>query len=355
MNPFYHKLSKYLVVLNYYRFHLIARPEDAQGKKFIKQIESISRYGMEAVVSGRDISYLSAQNLENLCEDINNKIWYNLDRGGDLMRNLSVEDASAESDAAEALIEVFPFYKDHSLDVALLYQSSGRFYNKVWEPVQHCTSNFEYFQNEEKRARNLILSGLAITLISLLAIMFWVNTIPIWLSCSLVLLSSLIFAASLKQLSFVNSIGKRIIRSTRDEINENSNSIIDMCKKIIKWFEVTGLFLLLAAFGWQCLDEHSKQAKMEGYFYETNEKLYAIWEGVYDEALHSDRYHGNATVAVNYDSFHAQFKDWNQVKEGMETLDHQSKVFFWIRVVLYVLGSFLIIVSKWPKTTKDRD
>ena len=94
-------------------------------------------------------------------------------------------------------------------------------------------------------------------------------------------------------------------------------------EKIRRWFEPIGLFLLLAAFGWQCLDEQSQQMKMEGYLYETNEKLQAIWEGVYDEALHSERYNGKATVVVNYDAVNDHFKDWNEVKMGMSTLENR--------------------------------
>lgn len=125
-------------------------------------------------------------------------------------------------------------------------------------------------------------------------------------------------------------------------------------EKIRRWFEPIGLFLLLAAFGWQCLDEQSQQMKIEGYLYETNEKLLAIWEGVYDEALHSERYNGKATVVVNYDAVNDHFKDWNEVKMGMSTLEKQSDLFFLIRVMLYALGSILIIAAKWPKKNIQR-
>lgn len=50
---------------------------------------------------------------------------------------------------------------------------------------------------------------------------------------------------------------------------------------IRKWLEPLGLILLLVAFGWQCLAEHSKQVKYEGYIYEMSQKLDAIWLGVY--------------------------------------------------------------------------
>ena len=353
MNPFYHKLSNYLVIVNYYNYSLIANRDDAQITKFKKQIEILSRKGLESVVTGRDISYLSEKDLDTLCEEINN-IWYVLDRGGQLMHNLKLDDRISKDEALEAIKESFPVYKGKPLDIALLYDLSSHFYNKVWEPVQHCTDNYEYFQGEEKINRKILINGLGLTLLSLIVIMIWVDMLPVFIPCLLVIVSSTLLAAGLKQLYHVSYISKRLIRSTRDEINENLISVSDMWNKIFRWFEPIGLFLLLAAFGWQCLDEQSQQMKMEGYLYETNEKLVAIWEGVYDEALHSERYNGKATVVVNYDALNNHIKDWNEVKMGMSTLEKQSNLFFLIRVMLYVLGSILIIAAKWPKRNIQR-
>ena len=87
--------------------------------------------------------------------------------------------------------------------------------------------------------------------------------------------------------------------------------------------------------------------------YETNEKLLYVWMGIYDEALHSNRYGGKAVVSVNYDSLNEYIKDWGEVKNEMATLDSQANLFFRIRVVLYVIGSIFIILAKWP-TPKER-
>ena len=119
--------------------------------------------------------------------------------------------------------------------------------------------------------------------------------------------------------------------------------------KISQWFELVGLVLLLFSFGWQCLEEHTNQKIMEGYVYELNEKIFCVWEGIYDEALHSDRYNGNATVSLNYDALNTQIRDWKQVKSSSSTFNKQENTFFSIRVVLYTLGTLLIIVAKLPK------
>lgn len=126
-------------------------------------------------------------------------------------------------------------------------------------------------------------------------------------------------------------------------------SLSNMKECIRKWLEPLGLILLLVAFGWQCLAEHSKQVKYEGYIYEMSQKLDAIWLGVYDEALHSDRYHGEALVATNYDALNGLVRDWQQIQKSFGQLNAQGSLFFKIRVILYVLGSFLVIAAKWPR------
>lgn len=119
-------------------------------------------------------------------------------------------------------------------------------------------------------------------------------------------------------------------------------------KKAKRWFEPIGLLLLLFAFGWQCFEESSSQMKTEYILLETNEKLIAIWAGVYDEALHSDRYHGEAATMVNYDAFNRSIKDWNQIQSELKDVSKQGSFFFWMRVLLYCIGSVLIIVAKLP-------
>ena len=125
--------------------------------------------------------------------------------------------------------------------------------------------------------------------------------------------------------------------------------LFNMKECIRKRLEPLGLILLLVAFGWQCLAEQSKQVKYEGYIYEMSQKLDAIWLGVYDEALHSDRYHGKALVSTNYDALNGLVRDWQQIQESFGQLNAQGSLFFKIRVILYVLGSFLVIAAKWPR------
>ena len=120
-----------------------------------------------------------------------------------------------------------------------------------------------------------------------------------------------------------------------------------MClKKIKHWMEPIGLALVLFSFGWQCFEDHSIQTRTKGYFYDLNDRVNAIWSSVYDEALDSERYKGETVMSVDYDSLNAQFKDWNEVKKEYALVERQANIFFWIRLVLYALGSIMIILSK---------
>ena len=118
--------------------------------------------------------------------------------------------------------------------------------------------------------------------------------------------------------------------------------------RIREWLEPLGLLLLLIAFGWQCLSEYSNQSKTEAYIYEMSQKLDAIWLGVYDEALHSDRYLGEAIVSTNFDVLNGEVHDWQQIQNGLNQLKNQTSTFFAVRVVLFVIGSLMVIAAKWP-------
>lgn len=117
-----------------------------------------------------------------------------------------------------------------------------------------------------------------------------------------------------------------------------------------KWLEPIGLLMLLLAFGWQCIEERTVQMKVESYFCEMNEKMIVIWSGIYDEALHSERYDGKAMVDVNYDAINDQIKDWGQIQKELSAINEQASLFFRIRAALYILGSVFVVVSKLPES-----
>lgn len=123
--------------------------------------------------------------------------------------------------------------------------------------------------------------------------------------------------------------------------------------RLKQYLEPIGLALLLFAFGWQCFEERAREIKYDGYIYELDKKLENNWSVVYDEALHSDRYKGQAAVYVDIDVLNQSMRDWQQIQNSFNQLDNQMSFFFWVRVVLYLLGSYLVILAKWPQKSDD--
>ena len=120
---------------------------------------------------------------------------------------------------------------------------------------------------------------------------------------------------------------------------------VDRMKRIRHLLEPIGLTLLLFAFGWQCLEDYSNQRIYEEYVYELNQKLDVIWTGIYDEALHSERYQGDRLVSTNFDVMNSLVKDWENIQKEMTNLNTQTSSFFLCRVFLYILCSICMILS----------
>lgn len=125
--------------------------------------------------------------------------------------------------------------------------------------------------------------------------------------------------------------------------------------KFEQGLEPIGLCLLLGSFGWQCFEDHSNNAVYEDYVYHIYEKLDAIWNISYEEYLHSDYYQNEcmkrgksmSLIWVNHDHASKEiFKDWSATKEELHCIESQKKFGKKCRIVLYALGSIMIIGSK---------
>lgn len=199
MNPFYHKLSKLTVFVGYLR-SAIKFPEMERAKYLKYDMEYIRMAGLVPSSSGRDIPFMKSKELEKLC-DVINDVWYNLDKSSDLRHNIRIDGGFMQI-AKEALSEVYPEYKDKEIDVNVLQEATGDFYVRFWQPVEHCTPNYEYWEKKAKVSRILIFVALGISLLSLLVTMAWAECIYPVIPCSLAILSSLIFAVCLGMMAY---------------------------------------------------------------------------------------------------------------------------------------------------------
>lgn len=210
MNPFYHKLSKLTVFVGYMRSAI--RFPDMERAKYLKDdMEYIEKAGIVPSSSGRDIPYMKSKELEKLCEKIND-VWYNLDKSSELRHKITIEGGFMNI-AKEALCEVYPDYKDKEMDVNVLQDATGDFFVRFWQPVEHCTPNFEYWENKTKLSRILIFVALGFSLLSLLVTMAWAECICPWIPCLLAVVSSLIFAFCIGMMAYLISMSNRLFRA----------------------------------------------------------------------------------------------------------------------------------------------
>lgn len=235
MNPFYYKLSRFMVFLNHYNYAVVFPKDNKACAEFKNLIEHITKRGLECIMTGRDMSYLSAKELDSLCESINH-IWFSLDRYTEVKREISINISYRYDEAIEAISEVFPCYKGSEADIALLYKASGEFYSYVWEPVQHCTWNYEFYLEEEKITRVIVLLTLLEIGLSLMCIMVWVDSMHKFIPCIMVLVSFILLTGCLIQLSKLSSISKRISRSTYSEMKQSYFSVGDFYRKVAHRF-----------------------------------------------------------------------------------------------------------------------
>lgn len=110
--------------------------------------------------------------------------------------------------------------------------------------------------------------------------------------------------------------------------------------------EVLGLVFLLIAFGWQCWHEYRQETQIKAIMYEFNQQIFCIHSLVYNDVLKQDYYTGEEMFCIREDMYKPMNYDWCEVQQKNSNIDRESEWAFKIRVMFYVIGSVLIIVSK---------
>lgn len=83
--------------------------------------------------------------------------------------------------------------------------------------------------------------------------------------------------------------------------------------------------------------------------YHINEKTDAIW-GVLSAMYIQSRSETVKTYkTVDVMAYEKAWKDWGDMKDDKMSIDRETQIFKSIRIVMYIIGSFLIISSKFKK------
>lgn len=213
MNPFYHRLSLLVRFIAYMRSDMeIPNEENGYSKRLREDLNKITRIGVEAQVSGRDIFFMSSTKLHHLCELIND-VWYVLEKDRQLYEIIKIRGNSPlKEGAVEALEELYPKQSYETMDVKLLWDATGSFYINDWQPVESCTDNYEIWENKARVTRLFIYMSMAITMLFLIVLMFWVNRMNLLFPQTMVCASTLFFAVSILRMSKLVSLSHKLFR-----------------------------------------------------------------------------------------------------------------------------------------------
>lgn len=211
MNPFYHKLSKMTVYIGYMR-SAMSFPNNERGEWLKKDMSYIEKTGIIPNTSGRDLPYMKADDLGHLCEIIND-VWYTLEQSSQLRQEISIDNSFRLDIARKSLEEVSDEYKDSIMDVNLLHKATGDFYCKYWQPVEHCTINYEYWEKKAGISRLFIFAAMGVSVLSLIITMLWAGCINPVIPCALAVLSSLLFAVCIGIMAFLINLSNKLFRA----------------------------------------------------------------------------------------------------------------------------------------------
>ena len=214
MNPYYRKLSSYLIFVYFIQSRIRYADTKTDDITEVKCLtDELAGLGETVFASGRNISYMSANELEVLNKKINN-IWYYYDKGWFVTEKIHIDIHEnyifTDSQIQDKLCEILVKYSNREINKSLLPDISGEFYTESWQPVSSVTDNYEYWQERCLLNKHLLLFSLILVMIILIAAMFlsgnichYFITIPTVLSCA-------IFAFDLFQLNKLMKLSHRI-------------------------------------------------------------------------------------------------------------------------------------------------
>lgn len=216
MNPYYHKLSSYLKFVYFISGRIsYSNQKDDYIQELRSLTKELSSLGGEVYFSGRDVSFLSAKELERLNDNINN-IWYYYDKGWMVKNEINFDSNESQtytdSQIIETLSDLSHKYAIRSIDKTLLPSVSGDFYAETWQAISYVTHNFEYWQRNCEKSKVMLLVSLSFVMIVLIVAMFFSDrfshlfiSIPTVFCC-------LFFTYDLFQLNKLMKLSHRIFR-----------------------------------------------------------------------------------------------------------------------------------------------
>lgn len=211
MNPFYHKLSLFTVFIAKVRT-MIVLPKTVKGQDIQTLMSHIDKAGVVPQTSGRDIPFMNGAELAALCGKIYD-VWWNMNECRKFNENISIQTNSSYDEAKSILADLFPKYDSTAINADMISKAASDFHKNFWEPVQHCTPNYEYFEKKAMLSRVLIFVAMGFSVLSLIAVMIWADSICPLIPCLLAIIAVVIFAVCIGIMAFLISLSNRLFRA----------------------------------------------------------------------------------------------------------------------------------------------
>jgi len=127
-----------------------------------------------------------------------------------------------------------------------------------------------------------------------------------------------------------------------------------MRKQIKKMLEPLGLILLIGAFIWQNYSYYHANVARNDQLYRIEEATFSLLGCACDEAMKdSSRYKGSTFIYKNYDAVLSLQHECYAAREHRLKEEDKAANLWIIQCILYIIGSALIVVGKWPETQRE--
>ena len=231
MGPFMHKLSAYFRFIYWCRGRIRYPKElNEYETNFKHLIEGISKYGGKLINSGGDytIDNFSPKELLEICEYQTSNIWYYYDKMNPC--NLIWEDDEVtKAFITKELKEIFPNYLSHPLNVDLVSNVSGNFYNDIYQPIANETFKHERDIHHYKLQTIIVAISVAFVLVVLCVMLF--TYLPIWIMQTVGVITIILLALCVMLLGIETKIQIEYCIRFSDYISTKSRKIKRLFRK----------------------------------------------------------------------------------------------------------------------------
>lgn len=175
MLPFMKSLTGYLRFLSYYKSSYIFKKNDFVILQ--EDLAYLSALGGKSIVAGRNIpvDYFSAEDLQKLCERINN-IWYVIRQNHEsFYSNVYYKEPPFLDYCHKCLSDISSEYMSEVLDRGSMEKISGSLYSDIYQPIEDIPYEYEVWEEKDSNFRMISYISIGTTLLSILVLLTFSN------------------------------------------------------------------------------------------------------------------------------------------------------------------------------------